>query len=72
MSAEGMKLRERIWALERATAVAYLDANLDGMRYNALAMKITKAIKDKKHYRLVVVPTPSGGVTCDIEVGEPT
>lgn len=65
---ERILLMDRIRMLEKATAVAYLDANLSGERYAHEAEKVTQAEQENKHYRLIVVPTPSGGVHATIEV----
>ena len=62
------ELKERLLYAERAAAVAYMDANMSDERYNKMAATITRAIADRRHFRLVIVPTPSGGVTCDIKV----
>ena len=62
------ELKERLLYLERITAVAYLDANVSDERYNKIAATVTRAIADSRHFRLVIVPTPSGGVVCDIKM----
>lgn len=60
----------RLCELERATAVAYLDANLEGPRYDEEAAKVARAQREGKHYRLVVKQTPRGGACATIEVGD--
>lgn len=60
---------KRLKELERATAVAYLDANLSGERYTTEAEKVGRAESEGKHYRLVVKQWPGGdGVRATIEV----
>ena len=64
------ELQERLSMLEKATAVAYLDAIAQRTRYMAEAAKVTLGEKQGRNYRLVIAPTPSGGVHATIEIAE--
>lgn len=64
---------ERLRDLEKATAVAYLDANLSGKRYAAEAQKLTDAVARGQHFRLVIETFDASGsvhATIDVEVTE--
>ncbi len=65
-----MNLEQRLKELERATAVAYLDA-LSGERHAREAQKVTDALAQDKHFRLVIEAIDeSGGVHATIRVDE--
>lgn len=65
-----MNLEKRLKELERATAVAYLDA-LSGERYACEAEKVTNAIAQDKHFRLTIETIDdSGSVHATIQIEE--
>ncbi len=66
-----MNLEQRLKELERATAVAYLNANLSRERYARECRKVDDAIAQDKHFRLVIETIDdSGSVHATIEVEE--
>ena len=64
-----MNIEQRLKELERATAVAYLNANLSRERYARECRKVDDAIAQNKHFRLVVETIDeSGSVHATIQV----
>ena len=64
-----IELEDRLKVLEQATAIAYLDANLSRDRYAREARKVTDALAQGKHFRLIVETIDdSGSVHATIEV----
>jgi hypothetical protein len=66
---------DRLRDLEKATAVAFLDANLSGEGYATEARKVTEAVARGQHFRLVVETIEASGsvhATIEVECAEVT
>lgn len=70
-----MNIEERIRDLEKATAIAFLDANLSGKRHATEAGRVTEALARGQHFRLIIETIDASGNVCatiEVESAEVT